>query len=214
MGGKVTNRKCIECNMENLIKKLARGILRQEIADFKSRIVTLEDDRALLIEQCHERQDSIDAMTKEIAELRKRISHPWVHVLPVGLVSKVMLQMPNPNSIGTFAQNEMREKSYIIQGQGGKMHEEDKWYFEVRFESIDVITDNRVELTISLRNNLGQQKIKIPATKATLKSEKLKATTWVWNLQESDLLVLPDDLYAVLYKASEAWTNICAEMHI
>ena len=125
-----------------------------------------------------------------------------------------MLKMPNPNSIGTFAQNEMREKSYIIQGQGGQMHEEDKWYFEVRFESIDVITDNRVELTISVRNNLGQQKIKIPATKATLMSEKLKATTWVWNLQESDLLVLPDDLYAVLYKASEAWTNICAEMHI
>lgn len=201
-------------NMKKLIKKLARRILRQEIADFESRIVTLENDRALLIEQCRESQESVDAMTKEIAELRKRISHPRVHVLPAGLVSKVMLKMPNPNSIGTFAQNEMREKSYIIQGQGGKMHEEDKWYFEVRFESIDVITDNRVELTISVRNNLGQQKIKIPATKATLTSEKLKATTWVWNLQESDLLVLPDDLYAVLYKASEAWTNICAEMHI
>lgn len=200
--------------MEKLIKKIARRILRQEITDFESRINTLEDDRALLIEQCLERKDKINAMTEEIAELRKRISHPKVHVLPVGLVSKVMAQMPNPNSIGTFAQKEMREKSYIIQGQGGKMHEEDKWYFEVRFESIDIITDNRVELTISVRNNLGQQKIKIPATKTTLTNENLEVDTWVWNLQESDLLVLPDDLYAVLYKASEAWTNICAEIHI
>ena len=200
--------------MENLIKKLASRILRQEIADFKSRIVDLEDDRALLIKQCRERQESVDALTKEIAELKKRISHPMVHVLPVGLVSKVMSNMPNPNSIGNFAQKEMREKSYIIQGQGGKMHEEDKWYFEVRFESIDVITDNRVELTIAVRNNLGQQKIKIPATKATIKSEKLETVTWVWNLQESDLLVLPDDLYAVLYKVSDDWRNVCAEIFI
>lgn len=200
--------------MKNLIKKLARRILRQEIADFKSRVVTLEDDRALLIEQCRELQHSVDAKTKEIAELSKRISHPRVHILPVGLVSKVLLQLPNPNSIGTFAQNEMRENTYVIQGQGGEMREEYKWYFEVRFESIDIITDNRVELTISVRNNLGYQEIKIPATKTTLKSEKLEAYTWVWNLQESDLLVLPDDLYAVLYKASDAWTNICTEMHI
>lgn len=214
--------------MKNLIKKLASRILRQEIADFKSRIVDLEDDRALLIKQCRERQDRIDAMikdtaesskqiaelSKQIEELRKRISHPRVHVLPVSLVSKVMSNMPNPNSIGNFAQKEMREKSYIIQGQGGKMNEEGKWYFEVRFESIDVITDNRVELTIAIRNNLGQQKIKIPATKATIKSEKLETVTWVWNLQESDLLVLPDDLYAVLYKVSDDWRNVCAEMFI
>ena len=140
-------------------------------------------------------------------ELQKRFATSIRCMLPIGVVAKIISYLPDPNSIGN--KPELRvDKQFVLTGDYTKIVDEaGRWWFEVKFVRLKKVSDEKINLEVSLRNNLGYCVINIPATKESF-SGVVDLSTWVWNIYESGIVALTDDTYSFIYKAGEAWYNV------
>lgn len=144
-------------------------------------------------------------------ELQKRFATSIRCMLPIGVVAKIISYLPDPNSIGN--KPELRvDKEFVLTGDYTKVVDEaGRWWFEVKFMRLKKVSDEKINLEVSLRNNAGYCKLDIPATKESF-SGVAEVNTWVWNIYESGIVALTDDTYSFIYKAGEAWHNVSREL--
>lgn len=200
--------------MENFIKKIASKILSKELAAYDNRVKELTQDRDILVAQCGELNGQIRSLTDERDKYKERMAASLKYVLPNGVVAKIISVLPNPNEVGNKMEKSLPGQDYIIKGSSVPLSDGEKqnWFFEVKFEKLEKISDVKIMLHVTLRNNNGTARLEIPAVLDHLSSATTAVDTWVWNLWEAGLAVLHDDLYGVLYKANSAWNNVMHEL--
>lgn len=196
--------------MKKFIKKIASKILREELAAYDNRVNELIQDRDTLVSQCGELNGQINRLTAERDKYKERIAASLKYVLPNGVVAKIISVLPNPNEVANKMEKSLAGQDYIITGSSVPLSDGEKqnWFFEVKFERLEKISDVKIMLHITLRNNMGASHLEIPAVVDHLSGATTAVDTWVWNLWEAGLAVLPDDLYGVLYRANNVWAKI------
>lgn len=188
-----------------MFKKIARWILREEISDYELCVEKLTKEK--------------DGLTSEIAKVsnernkyKERLAASVNYVLPNGVVSKIIAVLPNPNEIGLKPELKLG-KDYVIQGEPVKIEGEmQRWFFEVKFEKLEKISDVKILLHISLRNNMGYSHMTIPAVVDNIIGHKTEVKSWVWNFYEAGVVMVPDDIYYVFQTADTAWDNVRHEI--
>ena len=200
--------------MKNFIKKIASKILSAELAAYDNRVNEITQDRDALVSQCGELNGQIKRLTVERNRYKNRIAASLKYVLPNGVVAKIISVLPNPNEVADKMEKSLAGRDYIIKGSSVPLSHGgiQNWFFEVKFEKLEKISDVKIMLHVTLRNNMGTAHLGIPAVIDHLGSATTTVDTWVWNLWEAGLAVLPDDLYGVLYRANSAWTNVMHEL--
>ena len=200
--------------MKNFVKKIASKILSAELIEYDDRIKELTQDRDTLVSQCRELNGQIDTLTAERDRYKERMAASMKYVLPNGVVAKIIKVLPNPNEVADKMVKFLAGQDYIITGSSVPLSDGEKqnWFFEVKFDKLEKISDVKIMLHVTLRNNMGTAHLEIPAVIDHLGSATADVDTWVWNLWEAGLAVLPDDLYGVLYRANAAWTNVMHEL--
>lgn len=193
--------------MKNFIKKIASKILSEELAAYENRVSELVQDRDNLIAQCGE-------LGAERDRYKERMAASLKYVLPNGVVAKIISVLPNPNEVANKMEKSLAGQDYIITGSSVPLSDGEKqnWFFEVKFEKLEKISDVKIMLHVTLMNNRGSARLEIPAVVDHLSGATSSVDTWVWNLWEAGLAVLPDDLYGVFYKAADAWNNVLHEL--
>lgn len=202
--------------MKKFIKKIASKILSEELAAYDSRVGELTQDRDTLVAQCGALNGQIDSLTAERDRYKERMAASLKYVLPNGVVAKIISVLPNPNEVANKAEKILAGQDYIITGSSVPLSDGEKqnWFFEVKFEKLEKISDVKIMLHITLKNNLGMAHLEIPAVADRLIGSTASVDTWVWNLWEAGVAVLPDDLYGVFYRANSAWTNVMHELRL
>lgn len=200
--------------MKKFIKKIASKILSEELAVYDNRVNELTHDRDTLVSQCGELNGQINSLTAERDRYKKRMAASLKYVLPNGVVAKIISVLPNPNEVADKMEKSLAGQDYIITGSSVPLSDGKKqnWFFEVKFEKLEKISNVKIMLHVTLRNNMGTARLEIPAVVDHLSGDTSAVDTWVWNLWEAGLAVLPDDLYGVLYRANNAWTNVMHEL--
>lgn len=200
--------------MKKFIKKIASKILSEELAAYDNRVNELSQDRDILVAQCGELNGQIRFLTSERDRYKERMAASLKYVLPNGVVAKIISVLPNPNEVADKMEKSLAGQDYIITGTSVPLSDGEKqnWFFEVKFEKLKKISDVKIMLHVTLRNNMGTAHLEIPAVVDHLSGATSDVNTWVWNLWEAGLAVLPDDLYGVLYRANNAWTIVRHEL--
>lgn len=200
--------------MKKFIKKIAAKILSEELAAYDNRVNELTHDRDMLVTQCGELNGQINSLTVERNRYRNRMAASLKYVLPNGVVAKIISVLPNPNEVADKMEKSLAGHDYIIKGSSVPLSDGEKqnWFFEVKFEKLEKISDVKIMLHVTLRNNMGTARLEIPAVVDHLSSATSAVDTWVWNLWEAGLAVLPDDLYGVFYRANKTWNKVMQEL--
>ena len=200
--------------MKKFIKKIASKLLSEELAAYDNRVNELTQDRDIVVSQCRELNGQIRSLTAERDKYKERMAASLKYVLPNGVVAKIISVLPNPNEVADKMGKYLDGQNYIITGSSVPLSDGEKqnWFFEVKFEKLEKISDVKIMLHVTLRNDMGTARLEIPAVVDHLRSATLSVDTWAWNLWEAGLAVLPDDLYGVLYRANNDWTNVRHEL--
>ena len=187
-----------------MFKKLAKWILRNEISEYDACVDRLTKEKegltSELVKVCNERN-----------KYKERLAASIKYILPNGVVSKIIAVLPNPNDIGN--KPELRvDKEFVITGDATRIADpEMRWFFDVKFERLVKISDVKIVIEVSLRNNHGYSKLEIPAVIDHLGGQG-EITSWVWNFWEAGLVMIPDDIYGVIFRATDAWNNVKHEL--
>lgn len=202
--------------MKNFLKRIASRILKDELDSYSRRIDELVRDRDALVDQCAELNRDIRIAEGEKNVYKQRMAASLKYILPNGVVAKIIGVLPDPNEVAYKMDKLLPNNDYIITGGPVNLEDGEKrnWFFEVKFEKLVKISDVKIMLYVTLRNNSGSASLEIPAVRDHLRGNDVEIDTWVWNLWEAGLAVLPDNLYAVMYKACEAWNNIKHELEL
>lgn len=190
-----------------MFKKLAKWILRNEISDYDDCVSKLTREKEGLTSE-------LTKVCNERNKYKERLAASINYVLPNGVISKIIAVLPNPNDVGN--KPELRvDKEYIIQGDFNKIEDETKrWFFEVKFEKLEKISDVKIVLHITLRNNMGYSHLEIPAIVDNIHGKDTIIQSWVWNFYEAGLVMIPDHLYYVLQTADTAWNKVRNEVEL
>ena len=187
-----------------MIKKLVRWILRQELSEKDDEIKQSTTERDWFISE-------LAKVSDERNRYKERLASSINYVLPNGVVSKVISLLPNPNELRKYLHGDGKE--YIITGNPADVRDpNDRWYFSVKFEKLVKVSDVKILMVVTLKNNLGYAKLEIPATVANLKLDKSEYNSWVWNFYEAGIAMVPDDLYGVMQRSKDAWNNVLYEL--
>lgn len=200
--------------MKNFIKKIASKILSKELAAYDNKVDELVRKRDVLVRLYGGLKDQINYLTAERDRYKERMPASLKYILPNGVVAKIISVLPNPNEVANKMEKSLAGQDYIITGTSVPLSDGEKqnWFFEVKFEKLEKISDVKIMLHVTLRNNGGTAHLEIPAVVDHLSSATVSVDTWVWNLWEAGIAVLPDDLYGVLYRFNNAWTNVRHEL--
>lgn len=187
-----------------MFKKLAKWILRNEIAEYDACVDKLTKEKEGLISE-------LSFVTNQCNRYKERLAASIKYILPNGVVSKIIAVLPNPNDVGN--KPELRvDKEFVITGDTTRITDpEMRWFFDVKFERLVKISDVKIVIEVSLRNNHGYSKLEIPAVITHLGGQG-EITSWVWNFWEAGLVMIPDDIYGVIYRITEAWNNVRNEL--
>lgn len=187
-----------------MFKRLAKWILRKEIAEYDSCVDKLTKEKDGLI-------SDLSYVTNQRDKYKERLAASMKYILPNGVVSKIIAVLPNPNDVGN--KPELRvDKEFVITGDATRITDpEQRWFFDVKFERLVKISEVKIVIEVSLRNNHGYSKLEIPAVITHLGCQG-EITSWVWNFWEAGLVMIPDDIYGVIYRAFEAWNNVKYEL--
>ena len=202
--------------MKKIIKKIASKILSKELTAYENRVNELTKDRDMLVSQCGELNGQVRSLTVERNRYKNRMAASLKCVLPNGVVAKIISVLPNPNEVADKMEKSLAGKDYIITGSSVPLSDGEKqnWFFEVKFEKLEKISDVKIMLHVTLRNDMGTEHLEIPAVIDHLSSATSAVDTWIWNLWEAGLAVLPDDLYGVFYRANKAWNKVMHELRL
>lgn len=185
-----------------LPKELSRWILRKELME-------LDDLLECRITETRMLQDEKDRLEKLCHHLEEKFKKSVSCVLPNSVVAKIISYLPDPNAVGNAPELRVN-KEFVLTGDYTKIVDEDgRWWFEVKFLRLVKESDERINLEISLRNDLGYYKLIIPATIEYLNGE---VRTWVWNFYNSGIVTITDAIYHVIYQSKEAWCNVKREL--
>lgn len=185
--------------MKNWFKYVAGKILKQEIT-------TLTNERDGFKQQVIESNSRCCKLNDENERLRKRIADNNKTILPNTVVAEVLRRMPDPNELVYNKNLNLRENDF-------KVHFKDIWSFDVRMNKFTKITDEKLELAFEVVSEDGwKQELRIPCVVANYESPTTNIRTWVWNLFESGISVVPDHLYAVIFESSKAWNKVIVEL--
>ena len=199
--------------MKKFLKRIAAKILSEEIESYDQRVKELTQDRDTLVHQCGDLNGQLNAVTQEKDRYKKRLAASVKYVLPNSVIAKILAVLPDPNEVGN--KPELRiGKDYIIKGDAVTINSQQYggWFFEVKFDRLIKISDKKINLRVILRNNQGTSQLDIAATIGHLHSGNNELTTWLWNIYESGVVAMPDQLYNVIYCASEAWNKVMHEL--
>lgn len=185
-----------------LPKELSRWILRNELKG-------LDDLLEYRVTETRMLQDKNVELERRCNYLEEKFKKSISCVLPNGVVAKIISYLPDPNAVGNAPELRV-DKEFVLTGDYTKITDEDgRWWFEVKFLRLVKKSDERIDLEISLRNNLGYCKLTIPVTIENLNGE---VKTWVWNFNNSGIVTITDAIYHVIYQAKEAWCNVQREL--
>ena len=83
-----------------------------------------------------------------------------------------------------------------------------------RYIGIKKTSETNVVMKIEISDAVrGTEMLHLPVTLVTISSSNnSELTTWVWNVWKSGLCVVNDELYDMIYTATEAWTNVKREL--
>lgn len=191
----------------NILKFLAQKILRKELVAYNDRISELTADRDWLTKQCGD-------LNRDLKRYGERLAKSVRYVVPNSVIAKIIAVLPDPNGIGDNSELKI-DKANIIKGEAVKINDKgvfDGWFFEVRFEKLVRISEVKVILQVTLRNNQGMVRLEIPATVGNFSNNGVEIRTWIWNIYESGMSCLPDNVFNVYYHAAKSWSNIKYEL--
>ena len=184
--------------MKKLFKKIAGKILREEID-------ALTKERDGYKQQVIELNTSNGELISENEKLRKRISDGNKTILPNTLMAEVLKRMPDPNKLAYHQKLDVDDCF--------KVHFGGHWSFDVKIDKLTKITDEKLELVFEVVSEDGwKQELRIPCVVVSYQSPVTNIRTWVWNLFESGISVVPDHLYAVITASGKAWEKVIVEL--
>lgn len=183
---------------KSIPKELSRWILRKELDEMDSQL----EARAAA---CREWEDKYKELLSNYQKLYDKVASSVRCILPNGVVAKIISYLPDPNAVGN--KSELRiDREFVLSGDYTKIYGDDgRWWFEVKFLRLVKVSDEKILLEVSLRNNKRYFKLEIPATVEFFNGQ---VRTWVWNIYESGMVVITDNIYSFINKADDVWCKV------
>lgn len=189
----------------NFVKNIAREILYDELEECENRVNSLQDANTQLADEFYEVSRKYDTLGKMYDALRSEVKNSCRIILPAKFVNKLIEKLPDPNLIGNMVKYRYETKQLDASFNLGRI--------SCKYISIKKTSETNVVMKIEVTDAVrGTEILYLPATLVTTSSNGSELTTWVWNVWKSGLCVVNDELYDIIYTATEAWTNVKREL--
>lgn len=189
----------------NFVKNIAREILYDELEEYENRVNLLQDANTELGAKSFELSVKNAYLDKVYNALRSEVKNSCSIILPAKFFNKLIEKLPDPNLIGNMVRERNEIKKLDASFNFG--------YISCRYIGIKKTSETNVVMKIEISDAVrGTEILHLPVTLVTLSSNGSELTTWVWNVWKSGLCVVNDELYDMIYTATEAWTNVKREL--
>lgn len=190
----------------NFIKNIAREILYDELEEYENRVNLLQDSNAKLAAESLEWSKTYYSLSKVYDALRSEVKNSCKIILPAKFFNKLIEKLPDPNLIGNMVKEKNETKRLDASFHFGRI--------SCRYICIRKTSETNVVMKIEISDAVrGTEILHLPVTLVNLSSnDNCELTTWVWNVWKSGLCVVNDELYDIIYTATEAWTNVKREL--
>lgn len=189
----------------NFVKNIAREILYDELEEYENRVNLLQDSNAKLASESLELSKKYYSLGRIYDALRSEVKNSCRIILPAKFFNKLIEKLPDPNLIGNMVKEKNETKRLDASFNFGRI--------SCRYIGIRKTSETNVVMKIEISDAVrGTEILHLPVTLVTLSSNGSELTTWVWNVWKSGLCVVNDELYDMIYTATEAWTNVKREL--